>query len=201
MDFAEQAWIKRAVQGDEEALVRLLEASGPSVRQDIRRRIPRDLRRWLHEDDVMQEAYAEAFLDIAAFCPESHGRFTHWLSRIAQHNLIDAIRHLTALKRDSRRRKRNAPEDFAWFSLDWLPADQTTASGAATRAELRGVLERALEQLPRSYRTVVRLYDLEHLSAQEVARRLQCSPGAVFMRRRRALDMLRQRLATFSHYA
>jgi DNA-directed RNA polymerase specialized sigma24 family protein len=46
--------------------------------------------------------------------------------------------------------------------------------------------------LPVAYREVVKRCDLSGQSAGEVAQQLQCSQGAVYMRRLRAHDLLRQ---------
>jgi RNA polymerase sigma-70 factor (ECF subfamily) len=189
-----------AVAGDADALVRLLARYGPAVRRTIRNEIPAQWRTLLSEDDVMQESYAEAFLGVRQLSPE--GSFLAWLRRIAKNNLLDAVKGLKAERRGgNRKRVEGAHGEDAVLSLfDVLDDGGTTPSGRAMRGELGEVFDRALARLPDAYREVVRLYDLEMRGADEVARLLGCSPGAVYMRRARAQEMLREILGAFSNY-
>lgn len=74
---------------------------------------------------------------------------------------------------------------------DWsvLPAQ------AAEQAELRATLERAIGELPKEYRVVLLLRDLEGLSTQETAEVLGLGSSTVKMRLHRARLALRQRLS------
>ena len=56
------------------------------------------------------------------------------------------------------------------------------------------MLKAAIDQLPKDYRRVVQLYDLDGLAAAEVARQMDRSDGAVYMLRARAVDRLRELL-------
>lgn len=193
--------VRRAVQGDGDALTRLLLRHGPGLRYPIRAQIPARLRPLLSEDDVLQESYAEAFLHIGRF--DATGSFRAWISRIARNNLLDAIRGLDARRRDGKRRQGGGPDRGApWPGpVDPLDDSATTPSRSAMGRELAEHLDRALDQLPVAYGDVVRLYDLDGLSAGEVAQALGCSPGAVFMRRARAHRMLGEILESFSIFA
>lgn len=191
----------RAIGGDTCSLVRLLSRYGPDVRRSLCGQIPPEFRGLLSEDDVMQESYAEAFLSIGQLAPGSS--FPAWLRRIARNNLLDAVKGLRAERR-GRNHSRAEPEhgDEGVLSLlDVLVDTGTSPSRGAMRGELGEALQRALAQLPDAYRDVVRLYDLECRSAEQVARLTECSPGAVYMRRARALDMLREILGGFSNFA
>lgn len=192
--------ILRAVEGDPTALSRLLKRYGPAVRHSIRGKIPRRFRSLLCEDDVMQESYAEAFLSIRRF--DGDGSFAGWLLRIAKNNLLDAIRSLKTGRRggNCRRVEADQGEDRAHRLFDVLDAGGTTPSRGAMRGELGGILERAMTELPDAYREVLRLYDLEGRTADEVAGVLKCSPAAVYMRRARARDLLREILGGFSNF-
>ena len=81
-----------------------------------------------------------------------------------------------------------------------IQASITSPSGRAARIEVKELLNRAIEQLPESYRKVVTLYDLKERSAEEVAAVCECSPGAVYMRRARAHEMLKSLLGSQSAY-
>jgi RNA polymerase sigma factor (sigma-70 family) len=71
---------------------------------------------------------------------------------------------------------------------------RSTPSRKAIRDEEARSLESALGRLPESYRTVVRGYDLEGRSIEEMAGVLKRSPGAVYLLRNRALKRLAELL-------
>jgi RNA polymerase sigma-70 factor (ECF subfamily) len=189
-----------ATQGDPDALARLLERHGPAVRGFIRSQIPQQSRSLLSEDDVMQESYAGAFLSIGQF--DRRGSFPAWLQKIARNNLLDAIKALSADCRGGSHRRVETEHgaDTVLSLFDVLSDSGTTPSRGAMRSELRDVLGRALAELPDAYREVVQLYDLECRTADQVAEMLNCSPGAVYMRRARAREMLREVLGSFSDF-
>jgi RNA polymerase sigma-70 factor (ECF subfamily) len=193
--------VRRAIGGDADALVRLLHRYGPDVRRSIRGEIPPQFRPVLSEDDVMQESYAEAFLSIGQL--DAQSSFAGWLRRIAKNNLLDAVKGLRTGRRGGNhaRVETDRGEEGGLSLFDVLEAGGTTPSRGAMRGELGEVFERVLARLPDAYRDVVRRYDLECRTAEEVAGLLHCSPGAVYMRRARAHDMLREMLGRFSNFA
>ena len=144
----------------------------------------------------MQATYMEAFLGITRFQPQERGSFTAWLARIAENNLLTAIKMLEAQKRpDPRRQVRPPPGDDSYVALlDMLQGGSSTPSRSAARHEARIILERAVSQLPEAHQKVVQMYDLEGLSAAEVAAALRRSEGAVYMLRARAHERLRDML-------
>ena len=79
---------------------------------------------------------------------------------------------------------------------------QDTDSDQAARQRAFDVLYEGtpLWEIGRPQGEVVRLYDLECRPVEQVAQLLECSPGAVYMRRARARDMLREILGEFSNF-
>ena len=73
---------------------------------------------------------------------------------------------------------------------DWssLPDDQVL------QAEMKAVLERAIGDLPETYRSVILLRDMEELSTQETAQILEVSEDTVKTRLHRARLALRKKL-------
>ena len=65
------------------------------------------------------------------------------------------------------------------------------AEHLASREETRGLVLRAIDQLPESYRTVLLLRDIEELDTQETARSLGVSENVVKTRLHRARLALR----------
>ena len=198
MSASDAELIRQAVRGDRESLEKLLARHGPTVRERFRHEIPRRWQVVLSEDDVMQEAYTDAFLDIADFVPQGDGSFERWLATIARHNLLNAVEMLEAEKRGGNRRPIDLPTpDESFFNLyEVLAGTTTTPSRHAARTETRVALQRALERLPEDYRCVVQMYDLEGRAIEEVSAALKRRPGAVYMLRGRAHRALRRLLGT-----
>lgn len=194
--------ISRSVSGDQDALTELLERYGPLVRAGLKGQIQTHLQSLLTEDDVMQETYVDAFLDIAKFKPQGEGAFTAWLTTLARRNLIDAIRLLESQKRggDRRRVETRSEDDSCVALFDYLSGTKTSPSGSAARKEAKSCLLRALGSLPPAYQQVVRMYDLGGKALQEVATAIGRSPGAVLMLRARAHKQLSVQMGTASHY-
>lgn len=192
----------RAAEGDKEALAHLLERHGPDVRQKVVGHIPQRWQALLSADDVMQETYIDAFLDIGQFEPRGDGSFAAWLLTLARRNLLDAVRMLDAEKRGGGRKQiANTPRESSLLSaVEQLTGVVGTPSQHAARREAGVRLQAAIKQLPDTYRTVLSLYDLEGRAVDDVARALQRSPGAIFMLRARALRQVAALLGTASLY-
>ncbi|MDX2197887.1 MAG: RNA polymerase sigma factor [Phycisphaerae bacterium] len=180
-----------AVVGDTEALTELLRLHGPSIERSLQ--IQEIWRAALEPADVMQVTYLEAFLQIRNFDPARGTPFRAWLLRIAQNNLRDAIRSLERLKQPQPRDriKPSTREQSMTGLLDTLDQESATPSRSVGRREAISQLESAIATLPERYAEVVRLYDLEGLSIDDVSRRLNRSSGAVHMMRARAHERLR----------
>lgn len=184
--------IARAVAGDEEALELALRRVEPELRASIS--IQPLWRRSLDADDVLQVSFLEAFLRVGTLRDATPGAFRAWMRRIVQNNLRDAVRALERDKRpDPRKRQtRGTRDESARTLLGRLGGGAATASGPAILKEDVDRLLDALARLPRSYRRVVELMDLDERAVAEVARELERSHGAVHLLRSRAHDRLRE---------
>ncbi len=145
-----------------------------------------------HDDaqDLLQQSLIEAYTAFDRF--SSGTRFDRWVYRIMYHSFLDTVR----------RRPR-----FALLSLD-APWDETDGESAARDVAdhrlgpehevLNGVLseplQRALDALPAEFRAVVELADMQELSYEGVARKLDCPIGTVRSRLHRARSMMRKTL-------
>lgn len=194
--------LAKAVEGDQESLAHLLEHHGAVVRRRIAGRIPKRWQSLLSEDDVMQQSYADAAMNISRFESRGDGSFEAWLTKLAQCNLRDGIRLLEAEKRGgSRRRIEPRSTDDSYNALhEMLVTTSSTPSRRAARDEAQSVMIRAIGQLPPTYRRVVELYDLQGMRVEEVAVELDRSPGAVFMQRARAHQYLAELMGRASKY-
>lgn len=201
--------LAKAVAGDVKALTTLLEECAPKVRARIESRIGPHLRASLDADDVMQVTYIEVVMRLNRFKSGGASGFLAWLTRLAENNLIDAIRSLEAARRpDPSKRVTAGPRsghESMMALIDVLSGSLTTPSRHAAKDEAAGHLEAAIRSLPKDYEKIVRLYDLEGKPMEEVAKELGRSEGAAYMLRARAHDRLREAMGPagnfFSHQA
>ena len=194
--------IAQAVAGDRAAMVRLLEERSLLLRARFSDRIPPRWRPLFSIEDLLQETYLDAFLGIGRLITRDEQSFAAWLCQIANRNLINALKTLEAEKRGGDRHPVGRPvSDASYVALyDLLSGTSSTPSQHFARDEGRSAVEHAMSQLPRNYRLVVELYDLEGWSMADVARRLKRSPGAAHLMRLRAHRRLEALLGNVSAY-
>lgn len=151
--------------------------------------------------DLVQQTLLEAHRDFADFQGRHEGELLAWLRRILAHNLFNEARHYGARQRDAERevsldQVRAGVDDSSAALERCLAANGPSPSEAALRHEAAIRLADALARLPEDYQTVLLLRVFEELPAEEVARRMGRSAGAVRMLQMRALTALRQEMET-----
>jgi len=136
-------------------------------------------------EDVMQHAYVEAYTHIDQF--EGRARFSTWLTKIAVYEALARVRR--------RRREAAAPAPrFGEDAMDTLTSSAPDPENEAVAAEMRALLESAIEGLPDRYRTVFVLREVEGASTAEAAECLDVSEDVVKTRLHRARALLREAL-------
>ena len=140
-------------------------------------------------EDVLQEAFLKAFENLPKFREDS--RFYTWIVRIAVNQALMKLRKRRTDKSVSlddpiEEDGEVIPRDFA----DWKPNPEELLG----RTETREVLEKAIQDLPPSFRTVFTLRDVEGLSTEETAEMLGLTISAVKARLFRARLRLREDL-------
>ena len=188
MEASSEDILRRAVQGDREALGALLGRCDAAARRSLAGRIPQRFQTLLTEDDVMQEACVDAILGIGQFRSTSESSFVSWLTTIAQRNLFDALKGLERKEQegDQPRRRREMTDDSYVELVETIAATETGPTTLARRGEATAKLKEAIERLPEDYARLVVMYDLEQRPITEIAQALHRTPGAVFMLRSRA---------------
>ena len=185
--------VQRAVDGDADCLEALVRDATPALRKGLS--IEPRWQRCLDADDVLQVTFLEAFLRIRSLETRTVAGFHAWLQRIAERNLLDAVRALGRDKRDDARRVTRGPAgESSRTLLLTVAGENRTAGGAAVLADEIARLHDAIGQLPASYRTVVEQVDLRERPLAEVAAGMRRSIGAVHMLRSRAHDRLHELL-------
>jgi RNA polymerase sigma-70 factor (ECF subfamily) len=177
-DLDDAALIERARQPDGAAFWLIMKRHN--------RRLHRVARAVLEDEaeaeDVVQETYFHAFTHLSEFRGEA--RLSTWLTRIA---LNEAL---------GRRRRRRPTVDIE--AIDIMPAPlgprKPDPEEAAAVAEIRRLLEQAVNNLPDPFRVVFVMRDVEEMSTEETALLLGLQPQTVRTRLYRARRLLRRAL-------
>ncbi|TAN03604.1 MAG: RNA polymerase sigma factor [Rhodanobacteraceae bacterium] len=162
------ALIAAAQQGDEAALLRLLETSQP----DLRRIAATQCASAADADDAVQESLWLVYRRIGAL--RTIGSYTAWLFSIVRHEcqrLMRRMRGQVALPE----------EDHPLFACYATP-------------DLRIDLAAAIQSLPDKYREAIVLRDFEEYSITEIANALRLTREAVKSRIHRGREMIRDYL-------
>lgn len=196
-------WVRQAADGDVLAASKLLANYHPVLRQHSEGRMGRALKARLEPEDILQQVYTEVFRNLERFEAREPTSFLNWVLTILDHKLIDAQR---ALHRQMRDVAREVPlgaaggSDSYWNLFDQLYADSPTPSRVIRREEAVGALMTCLLRLADSHRQVLQLRFLEERPVEEVASRLDKSPGAVVALTKRALEALRASMENLGEF-
>jgi len=147
--------------------------------------------------DAVQQTLLEAWRCWDNFRGDQEPQRLAWLRQILAHQLAHLARHYGATQKRDASREQSIDQTLAQSAqrLEQLLApDQSTPSILAAKREQQLRLAEALERLPADYREVIVLRNLEDLPHDEVATRMQRTPGAVRMLWLRALTALREQL-------
>jgi len=145
--------------------------------------------------DAVQQTLLEAWKGWDDFRGREEPQRRAWLRQILAHQLAHLARHYAGTQKRDVAREMSLDETLGRSAqrLDSLlpsPADSPSRIAAAHEQQLR--LAECLERLPEDYRQVIVLRNLEDLPHEEVARRMNRSPGAVRMLWLRALAALKE---------
>jgi RNA polymerase sigma-70 factor, ECF subfamily len=143
-------------------------------------------------EDAVQDAYLDAYRHMGDF--RGGSQLGTWLVRIVVNHSLMRLR----------KQKRGAV--VVPFEGHAAPGDDARAlevpdrtseppSHAAVRAEMRRLLERRIDQLPATFRTVFVLREIEEMTVDETAECLGIPPATVRTRLFRARALLREALA------
>jgi RNA polymerase sigma-70 factor (ECF subfamily) len=192
--------VQRALAGDRAALDGLLAAYYPRLAAHVAPQLPADLRGTLAVEDVLQEAFLDAFQSITAAKLESRQAFFNWLVSIVQHQMLDLIRAARAAKRGGGWSPLDAQSASMVGMLEQIAVTSRTPSASAAGHEAISALQSALESLPAAYREVLRLRHIEGLAVAEVATQMGRTQAAVEMLCYRALRRLASVMGSASRF-
>ena len=138
-----------------------------------------------HEEaeDLTQDIFLKIFKALATF--DRRANFQTWIVSISRNLCIDHYRSV-------RKERQTIAREVDTNDLQPASRDRTPYA-AAEHQDLRAMLRQALQTLPETLRTAVVLRDLQELSYQEIADRLQLPEGTVKSRINRGrLELARQ---------
>jgi RNA polymerase sigma-70 factor, ECF subfamily len=179
---------RRVGAGDTDALRNLMR----SHNQKLYRTARSILRDDAEAEDAVQEAYLLAYRGIGNY--RGDAKLSTWLVRIVINEAIGRLR------------KRKQTAEIISMEGDIVQEDQAAALAdsrdardrpeqAAMRTETRRLLEKHIDALPASFRTVFLLRAVEEMSVDETAAALDIPPATVRTRLFRARSLLREALA------
>jgi RNA polymerase sigma-70 factor (ECF subfamily) len=143
---------------------------------------------WSECQDVAQEAFIRAYRAMAAFRGDS--QFYTWMYKIATNT---AKNHLVSQGR------RPPADDIAIDDAVLLDGgmrlkDRATPEHELLRQEIEQTVFATVEQLPEDLKTAITLREVDGLSYEEIAEKMNCPIGTVRSRIFRARDAIDQKL-------
>lgn len=184
--LAEADLIRRASQRDEAAIRAII--------QTHNRRLYRVARSIVRDDseaeDVLQEAYFRAFSAISDFRAEAS--LTTWLTRIVLNEALQRARKRV----DQPASHFELPPERIADIIPFPLSGQTIVDPerATSQREICRILERAIDELPDDFRTVLIARAIEGLSIDETAELYGIKPETVKTRLHRARNLLKSSL-------
>jgi RNA polymerase sigma-70 factor (ECF subfamily) len=192
------ALLLAAREGDRQRLGALLHLYRDYLHALASRELNSLLRRRVSPSDVVQDAMLGAFRDFDDFRGESEQELVGWLRRILINRLHQEYdKHVQAGCRDLRRevsldQAGKATGDSEDASARLFIDSGKSPSWHVSDREGKARLAHQLAQLRPDYREVIMLRNLQGLSFDLVAERMDRKPGAVRMLWLRAIEKLRQ---------
>ncbi len=143
--------------------------------------------RYNHQDteDLMQEAYINAFFNLKKF--ENRSSFKTWFTRIML-NLCYQKKQKLSFKNEI------IGNDFQNEKSNIMFHQSTNNEKITVNKELGRVLENAIHEIPEDYRIVFTLRELNGLSVAETAETLNITESNVKVRVNRAKNMLQKEI-------
>ena len=184
----EQELIRRVAAGDHAAFRSLV---GPYQGRvfGLALRVLRDEDR---ARDAVQDAMLKVYRSIRRF--EGRSSFYTWFYRMVLNTCIDLKRRDRSDREVEWEEGRALEAEARGDVLAGAPVPPEDPEEAASRAELRGVLARAIEELPEGARETLLLREVDGLSYAEIAEALEIPKGTVMSRLHYARRRLRDRL-------
>lgn len=179
---------RRIVEGDQHAFELLMRRHNRPLYRTARSILKDDA----EAEDALQDAYLQAYRAMDRYRGESS--LSTWLTRIVVNEAIARSRKTNRRAEIIRLDGDNGPE-ITDMGADMDDTTTEQPEQAAIRAQARSLLERKIDALPDTFRTVFVLRAVEEMSVEETATCLGIPDATVRTRFFRARSMLRESLS------
>lgn len=173
------------------ALGVLLESFRPSLTRKAEALLAGRIPTRADAGDVVQQTFLEAHAAFGQFVGSSEPEFAAWLDVILQNNVSGLLRDHTQSQKRAVGRERSLDSQPDARAAPLPPAQLTSPSQRAMRAEDVDRLVRALAGLPDDQREAVRLRHLEGWGLAAIAERFNRTPAATAGLIKRGMQALR----------
>ena len=123
-------------------------------------------------EDIVQETFLSALKSAKNF--KGNSQVYTWLVGIAHHKIADYYRHAKRERGNTSLSQDDPPPQIAE-----LAANEPSAANLVESAELKLMVEQALQNLPLNYRQVLLLKYIEDLPVHEICRIMNRSPKSI----------------------
>lgn len=175
---------KRAVEGDADAIGKLLQAYRAAMTNIAQRRIPASVRQQVGASDVVQQTCTDVCGSIHGVKAATGDQLWSWIVSLLLKNIVDIRRRLISCK------KRSVLRELPGHASGAANMTQTTREKSAIESLIARedieCIAAALDRLPEGYATVLRWHYHDQQSLVEIAKRVDRTPDAIRMLVRRA---------------
>ncbi len=186
MNEEEKILLEKAKTGDVEAYEELVKSHYTIVYNIALRMLSNT-----HDaSDLAQEVFIKIFKSIKNF--EGKSSFKTWIYRITINLCYDEYKkkkHISIVSYDEQIENKN--DDYGIQTKNEIK----TPEKSLLDSEIKGVLNDAINKLPKNLKIVVVLRDIQGFSYEEIAQILKCPQGTVKSRINRAREHLRKELS------
>ena len=184
-----EALVRRAQEGDREALEALFTSHYDLLRRYVRRRLGAGLRRQLEDsEDDLHSAMRGALRSLPDFQPEGEEAWLRWMGTVIANKIASKARAARAIKRGEGRAGVSGTEGEG--IVQRAEGDEVDPLEGASRREEEDLLYRALDSLPRERRDLLMRHHIQHATLAELAEELGCTTEAARLRIIRAEEAL-----------
>jgi RNA polymerase sigma factor (sigma-70 family) len=184
-ETSDNVLFQQALAGDQEAF----EALFSRYQRSLFRLIYRYVGEYNEAHDVLQQVWLQLYLSLPKLYPNV--QMKPWLFTVAHNRSLDVLRRRRFLS-FSEVEKGNEEDETAF--LNTIPDTSLTPEELVEQRDLQQAIQRAIQTLPGTYRTVVLLYYREQMSYAEIGRVLKMPVSTVKARFHRAKPFLRDAL-------
>jgi RNA polymerase sigma-70 factor, ECF subfamily len=192
--------LQQAAGGDQAAMSFLFSAYRERLKRMVHLRLSRRLQGRVDDSDVLQEAFLEAAKRLEEYAREPILPFFLWLRHLTGLKLAEVHRrHLGTQLRDADREvtlhRGGLPVADSASLAAHLLGTLTSPSQAAVKAEMRLIVQEALNAMDPVDREILALKHFEQFSTAEIAQILGLSKAGAGSRYLRAIKRLREVLS------